>query len=136
MKVLPGRFNVNLQIRNYTSALLDVCSHVFEVKQKLPVRVTYHTASIRDIKTISGSLARLRRLLGRAWAPSSPLHGMLKLFDVNCDRLLFLLLKLLHHSHQLPFLLLKVEILFDENVKVLIDLGVRLASDGYQLIFL
>jgi hypothetical protein len=39
MKILPTRLNVHLQVRDYTRALLDVCTHILQVKQELTVIV-------------------------------------------------------------------------------------------------
>ncbi len=39
MKILPTRLDVHLQVRDYTRTLLDVCTHILEVKQELTVIV-------------------------------------------------------------------------------------------------
>jgi hypothetical protein len=77
-------------------------------------------------------------LLLRTRGPSR-LHGMRELLDLILGdkyRLFLLLLQLLHHRHQLPLFLLKVEILLNQLVQVFIELLVGLASQSYQLVLL
>jgi len=37
MKILPGCFNIYLEISDNPSALFDISPHVFEVQKKLPM---------------------------------------------------------------------------------------------------
>lgn len=86
MKVLPGGFDINFQISDDPSALFNVCSHVFEVQEELPVGVaTFY----RAMEIVRGP-AHAFFLWARA-----PLHCISELFHIHSYCLLLFLLQLL-----------------------------------------
>ncbi len=114
MKVLATCLNIHFEVCYLSSALLDVCSKIFKIKQELSMRLTtFPTAD-----SFRGCLPWW------TWTPICPppkvLHSMMQLLLlINLYSSGHLPLQLFDLCHQPSLLLLQIEVLFNHRVQVL-----------------
>ena len=131
VKVLATSLNVHFEVSYLTSALLDVSSQVFKVKQELSM-------------LLPSTLDFCGCLPGRTRTPRRPppevLHSMMQLLLlINLYSSGHLSLQFFDLCHQLSLLLLQIEVLFNHCVQIFFQaLAVVLlpTSTTYDLILL